>query len=60
MSGKAPNTALQIMSAPVDSDPFNIKTIWACNPAAGVFLNEDDLVAAAAMARRSVAFEPSL
>jgi phage terminase large subunit-like protein len=59
LSGRAPNTVCQLMSAPVNSDPFDIKTIRACNPAAGIYLNESDLIAASEMAKRSYAFEPA-
>ena len=49
-AGRAPATACQLMAAPMDADPFDIETIRACNPAAGVYLNESDLIAAADMA----------
>ena len=58
-AGRAPATACQLMAAPLTADPFDIETIRACNPAAGVYLNGSDLIAAADMAARSYAFEPA-
>jgi phage terminase large subunit-like protein len=43
----------------MDADAFSLETIRECNPAAGIFLNEADLVAAADMGRQSDAFEPA-
>ena len=34
----------------MDADPFDIETLRTCNPAAGTYLNESDLVAKAEMA----------
>ena len=46
------------MVAPLDADPFDIETLRTCNPAAGIYLNESDLVAKAEMAASTLAFEP--
>ena len=48
---------LQLSSAPKDADPFDRKTIKSCNPAAGVFLDLDDIVKEAEQARRVPLFE---
>ena len=59
LARRAPTTACQLKAAPMDADPFDLETLRECNPAAGVYLNESDLIAAADMARRSYAFEPA-
>jgi len=52
-----PSTVLVLETAPLDADPFDPKTIRACNPAADIFLDVSDIVTEAERARRSPAFE---
>lgn len=47
-----PSIVLDLRAAPPDADPFDRETIRACNPAAGVFLDLDDIVKEAEQARR--------
>ncbi|WP_226576533.1 terminase large subunit [Acuticoccus sediminis] len=56
--GHDPSVVLDIQTAPIDADPFDPETIRQCNPAAGVFLDIDDIVAEAEQARRIPLFEP--
>lgn len=56
--GHDPSIVLDIQSAPMEADPFAPETIRSCNPAAGVFLDLDDIVAEAEQARRIPMFEP--
>ena len=49
---------MQLIAAGVDEDPFDEATIRRVNPALGVFLNEREILAEAAQAKRAPAFEP--
>lgn len=42
-SGRDPKTTVSVYAAPEDADPFSIKTLKACNPAWGDFLNADEV-----------------
>jgi phage terminase large subunit-like protein len=57
--GADPSTYVQLIAAPVDADPFDEKTWFACNPALGKFLSLPEMRQAAQRARRIPAFEPS-
>ena len=59
-AGRARNVACQIMVAPMDADPFDIETLRTCNPAAGIYLNESDLVAKAEMAANTACVRTGL
>jgi phage terminase large subunit-like protein len=52
LAGHDDAVVVDLQSAPIDADPFSVKTIKACNPAAGVFLDLDDIVKEAEQARR--------
>ena len=49
---------VQLIAAGVDEDPFDEAVIRRCNPALGHFLNEREILAEAAQAKRAPAFEP--
>ena len=55
---KDPTIVVQLIAAGDDEDPFDEAVIRRVNPALGVFLNEREILAEAAQARRSPAFEP--
>lgn len=57
LSGADRSIVVHLTAAPLQADPFDPKTIRAVNPALGVFLNEADVFAEAARARRVPAFE---
>jgi phage terminase large subunit-like protein len=59
LTGIDPSVHVDLLTAPIDADPFDIKTIRAVNPALGIFLDEGDLISEAARARRIPAFEPA-
>jgi phage terminase large subunit-like protein len=52
-----PTTYVQLICADDTADPFDIKTIRACNPALGTFLDEGEAKESAERARRIPAFE---
>ncbi len=52
LGGHDASIVVDLQSAPVDADPFDVETIRACNPAAGVFLDLDDIVQEAKQAQR--------
>jgi phage terminase large subunit-like protein len=52
LSGADPRTVVSLYSAPVDDDPFSIKTIRKANPALGVFLNKAEVMGMARDAMR--------
>ena len=58
IAGNAPGAVLQLIAAPMDSDPFDPEVLKAVNPAWGHYLNPDDLLNDLAEAKRSSAFEP--
>ena len=47
-----------MIAAGDDEDPFDEAVIRRVNPALGIFLNEKEILAEAAQAKRSPAFEP--
>lgn len=53
-----PSIVVQLIAAGDGDDPFAEETIKRVNPALGVFLNEREILAEAAQAKRSPAFEP--
>ena len=53
-----PSIVVQCIAADVDDDPFAAETVRRVNPALGIFLNEREILAEAAQAKRSPAFEP--
>ena len=55
---KDPTIVCQVICAGDDEDPFDEAVIRRVNPALGIFLNEKEILAEAAQARRSPAFEP--
>lgn len=57
LTGADPSIYVQLLSAPPDADPFAEATWRACNPAAGSFLDEEDLRISAQRAQRIPAFE---
>lgn len=59
LSGADPTTYVQLISAPMDADPFARETWLRCNPALGRFLSMDEMESAAARAQRLPMYEPS-
>lgn len=57
LEGHDSSIVIDLRSAPLDADPFSRETIKQCNPAAGVFLDLDDVVKEAEQARRVPMFE---
>jgi phage terminase large subunit-like protein len=55
-AGADPTIVVHLTAAPPYADPFDPATIRAANPALGIFLNEADVFAEAARARRVPAF----
>lgn len=51
-----PTTVVHLTAAPEDADPFDPAVIRACNPALGIFLNEEDVIAEAVRARQIPGF----
>jgi phage terminase large subunit-like protein len=58
LAGHDPRTVISMWTAPMDLDPFDIKTIQMANPALGDFLNPNEVLAMAEDARRMPAREP--
>ena len=56
-AGHDDTMVLELETAPPDADPFSPATIKACNPAAGIFLDLNDIVKEAEQARRVPLFE---
>lgn len=52
LQGHDETVVLELETAPLDADPFAVETIKACNSAAGIFLDLDDIVKEAEQARR--------
>lgn len=50
---------VDLLAAPADADPFDPEVIRSVNPAFGLYLNEEDVMADARKARRMKTFEPS-
>ena len=59
IAGNAPGAVLQLIAAPMDSDPFDPEVLKAVNPAWGHYLNPTDLLNDLEEAKRSTAFEPA-
>lgn len=53
------SVVLMLRTAPMDADPFDPEVIKACNPAAGIFLDVDDIISEAERARRQPVWEAS-
>lgn len=58
MRGDDSSVFCQLLCAPDDADPFNEETWKACNPAWGIFLDEEEFRAQAARAQRMPSFMP--
>ena len=58
LKNKDPDIFVQLIAAGDDEDPFDEATIRRVNPALGIFLNEREILAEAAQAKRAPAFEP--
>jgi phage terminase large subunit-like protein len=43
-TGADPQTTLTVFEAPADAEPFSVKTLKACNPAWGDFLNDKEVI----------------
>jgi phage terminase large subunit-like protein len=54
-----PRTVLKLFTAPDGADPFSEKTLKACNPAWGDFLNEDEVLEQMRKAQEMPSQEPS-
>jgi len=59
LTGADPSILVHLITAPEEDDPFAVETLRKVNPALGIFLDEDDLIAEAERARRIPAFEPA-
>lgn len=57
-AGDASRTGVFLHTAPLDADPFDRGTIELANPALGDFLNEEEVLAMAADAKRMPSREP--
>ncbi|MCZ6847896.1 MAG: terminase large subunit, partial [Alphaproteobacteria bacterium] len=57
LGGHDPTVILELETAPMDADPFSAKTIKACNPAAGAFLDLAEIMKEAEEARRVPIYE---
>ena len=53
-----PSIVVQVIAASDDEDPFDEAVIRRVNPALGIYLNERDVLADAAQAKRSPVHEP--
>lgn len=58
LSGVDPSILVHLTAAPMEADPFAERTLRACNPAWGVFLDGGTILSEAEQARRIPAFEP--
>jgi phage terminase large subunit-like protein len=58
-TGADPQTTLTVFEAPADADPFSIKTLKACNPAWGDFLNDKEVIRTMEAAKVLPSQEPS-
>lgn len=52
------DTYVQLITAPMDADPFDLDVIRACNPAFGHFLDESEVIKQSHKAQRQISFEP--
>lgn len=58
MTGSDPRTVLRMASAPEHLDPFSEEAIRAANPAFGLFMNPEEVMAMAADAKRMPSRQP--
>lgn len=58
-TGADPQTTLTVFEASADADPFSIKTLKACNPAWGDFLNDKEVIRTMEAAKLLPSQEPS-
>ena len=58
IKSKDPGVVVQVLAAGVDEDPFSEEVIRRVNPALNIYLNERDVFADAAQAKRSPVHEP--
>ena len=58
MTESDPRTVLRMAMAPDDMDPFSEEAIKAANPAFGLFMNRDEVLAMAADAKRMPSRQP--
>lgn len=58
-TGADPRTTLTVFEAPADADPFSVKTLKACNPAWGDFLNDKEVLRTMEGAKALSTQEPS-
>ena len=58
IKSKDPGIVVQVLAAGVDEDPFDEAVIRRVNPALDIYLNERDVFADAAQAKRSPVHEP--
>lgn len=59
LTGLDPSFYVQLTCAPIDAEPFAKQTLLACNPAVGHFLDLDDLLKSANLARHMPSKEPA-
>lgn len=59
LAGADPQTVVSLYTAPLDDDPYLVKTIKKANPAFGDFLNADEVKRQAQKAKRMPAYEAS-
>lgn len=59
LAGHDPRTVISLYTAPMDENPFLVKTIRKANPAYGDFLNRDEVKKAAKDAKRMPSREPA-
>lgn len=52
LAGNDPTTVIELFTAPLDDDPFDVETIKKANPAFGDFLNAKEVLAMAQNAKR--------
>ena len=58
LTGSDPRTVLRLATAAPDMDPFSEEAIKAANPAFGLFMNRDEVLAMAADAKRMPSRQP--
>ena len=59
LAGNDPKITISLYTAPMEDDPFLVKTMRKANPAYGDFLNADEVKRSAKEAKRMPAREPS-
>lgn len=57
--GGDPHTTVTVFEAPADADPFSLKTLKACNPAWGDFLNDKEVIRTMETAKAMPSQEPA-